>query len=57
MAVPTRFLVISDTHGDKLQHRLPERVDVDIHCGNLTEESKLDKFRGSIPLFKGKAET
>ena len=52
MAIPTRFLVISDTHGDKLHYKLPEHVDVAIHCGDLTEESKLEEFQASIELLK-----
>lgn len=50
--IQTRILVISDTHGEQL-HRLPtERVDIAIHSGDLTEESKLDEFRTSIQLLK-----
>nr|OQO20421.1 hypothetical protein B0A51_11162 [Rachicladosporium sp. CCFEE 5018] len=52
MAIPTRFLVISDTHGDPLRHaKLTEVVDVVIHCGDLTEESKLSEFKTSIELL------
>ncbi|KAK6442975.1 hypothetical protein LTR95_000853 [Oleoguttula sp. CCFEE 5521] len=52
MAISTRFLVISDTHGDPLRHaKLTEAVDVVIHCGDLTEESKLDEFRATIDLL------
>lgn len=53
-SVRTRFLILSDTHGmgfrseDKpLQH-----ADVAIHCGDLTEESKLEEYRASIQLLK-----
>ncbi|OQO11991.1 hypothetical protein B0A48_02630 [Cryoendolithus antarcticus] len=52
MAISTRFLVISDTHGDPLRHaKLTEAVNVVIHCGDLTEESKLDEFRATIDLL------
>ncbi|KAK1056969.1 hypothetical protein LTR74_014504 [Friedmanniomyces endolithicus] len=48
--IATRFLVISDTHGERMQ--LPtEAVDVAIHCGDLTEESKLYEFKTSIDLL------
>lgn len=50
--IATKFLVISDTHGDELSHKFPNSVDVSIHCGDLTEESKLDEFRASIRLLK-----
>ncbi|KAK0937501.1 hypothetical protein LTR29_010939 [Friedmanniomyces endolithicus] len=49
-SIATRFLVLSDTHGELVQ--LPtEAVDVAIHCGDLTEESKLHEFRTSIALL------
>lgn len=49
-SIPTRFLVISDTHGGTVD--LPtETVDVVIHCGDLTEESKLDEFKRTIDLL------
>ncbi|KAK0831248.1 hypothetical protein LTR03_015572 [Friedmanniomyces endolithicus] len=53
--IATRFLVISDTHGELVQ--LPtEAVDVAIHCGDLTEESKLHEFKTSLDLLtKAKA--
>nr|OQO15796.1 hypothetical protein B0A51_14418 [Rachicladosporium sp. CCFEE 5018] len=52
MAISTRFLVISDTHGDPLRHtKLTEPVDAVIHCGDLTEESKIAEFRATIYLL------
>src|ERR1700709_2552980 len=50
--VNTQFLIISDTHGDELDLSALGAVDVAIHCGDLTEESKLDEFRASIQLLK-----
>ncbi|KAK1814050.1 hypothetical protein LTR12_011568 [Friedmanniomyces endolithicus] len=48
--IVTRFLIISDTHGELVQ--LPtEAVDVAIHCGDLTEESKIHEFETSIDLL------
>ncbi|OIW33213.1 Metallo-dependent phosphatase [Coniochaeta ligniaria NRRL 30616] len=52
MDIKTRFLIISDTHAeDFFIPDLP--VDVAIHCGDLTEGSKMDEFRQSLDLLKG----
>jgi hypothetical protein len=49
---PTRILIISDTHGtNPITTELPP-VDLIIHCGDLTEESKLDEFKQAISLLK-----
>lgn len=48
--IKTRFLVISDTHGDALIHRPTGDFDVAIHCGDLTEESKLDQLKMSLKM-------
>lgn len=49
--IPTRFLVLSDTHGKAIN--LPsEQVDVVIHCGDLTEESKLHEFKTTIQMLR-----
>ncbi len=51
--VKTRLLILSDTHGvdfepgDKPFHR----ADVAIHCGDLTEESKLEEYRATLRLL------
>lgn len=53
--ISTRFLVVSDTHGenaDKLDYKSIDGIDVAIHCGDLTDESKLDEFKTSIQLLK-----
>ncbi|KAG9516042.1 metallophosphoesterase domain-containing protein, partial [Aureobasidium melanogenum] len=47
-----RFFVISDTHGEDLARRPTEPVDVVIHCGDLTQESKLSEYRQAIKLLK-----
>ena len=51
--VKTRFLVISDTHGlEKLaKDTLNHSIDVVIHCGDLTTESKLEEYKASIRLL------
>ncbi|KAL1583246.1 hypothetical protein WHR41_07871 [Cladosporium halotolerans] len=49
--VSTRFLIISDTHGDDLIHKPAGKFDVAIHCGDLTEESKLEEFKTSLNLM------
>lgn len=49
--ITTRFLIISDTHGKVID--LPtEPVDVLIHCGDLTEESKLHEFKTTIQMLR-----
>ncbi|KAI2635742.1 Metallo-dependent phosphatase [Hypomontagnella submonticulosa] len=53
MDIKTRFLIISDTHGDSVSNIQHVRADVAIHCGDLTEESKIDEFRGAIELLRG----
>ncbi|KAF4840413.1 UPF0046 protein T07D4.2 [Colletotrichum siamense] len=52
--IKTRILIISDTHGASSlpgSQPLPP-VDVAIHCGDLTEESKLVEFQKTINLMK-----
>jgi predicted MPP superfamily phosphohydrolase len=51
-AVKTRLLVISDTHGMDL-NLADIRADVAIHCGDLTNRSKLNEFRTTINILKG----
>lgn len=48
----TRFFIISDTHGEDLARYPVEPVDVVIHCGDLTQESKLSEYRQAINLLK-----
>ena len=51
--VKTSFLVLSDTHGSDMQDSCPfSHADVAIHCGDLTEESKLEEFKVSLALLK-----
>ncbi|KAI4592018.1 hypothetical protein KJ359_011965 [Pestalotiopsis sp. 9143b] len=52
MAIKTRFLIISDTHGQVIDVREGHKADVVIHCGDLTEESKMDEFRATIHLLR-----
>ncbi|RFU76090.1 metallophosphoesterase domain-containing 1 [Trichoderma arundinaceum] len=49
--IKTKFLIISDTHGLQLPIDIDTTVDVAIHCGDLTEHSKLDEFRAAIRLM------
>ena len=51
--INTKVLVLSDTHGEALQRPVTTSADVAIHCGDLTEESKLDEFRAAIEMLKG----
>ncbi|KAL2751817.1 hypothetical protein ACRALDRAFT_1073137 [Sodiomyces alcalophilus JCM 7366] len=52
--IKTRFLIVSDTHGDEFPDGLKPLMsaDVAIHCGDLTEESKLDEFKRSLQLLR-----
>ena len=51
-SIKTRILVISDTHSEDLIHKpITCTYDVAIHCGDLTEESKLDEFRASLNMM------
>jgi Icc-related predicted phosphoesterase len=54
MAVKTRLFIISDTHADDWQPKatnLPH-IDVAIHCGDLTEGSKIHEFRTSLAMLQ-----
>ncbi|KAK0707108.1 ser/Thr protein phosphatase family protein [Lasiosphaeria miniovina] len=52
MDIKTRFLILSDTHAEKglTAPNLP--VDVAIHCGDFTNESKLHEFRTTLDLLR-----
>lgn len=53
--IKTRFLIISDTHADQ-KLRLPtlQGVDVDvaIHCGDLTDGSKIAEYHTTLDLLQ-----
>lgn len=52
--IKTRVFIISDTHGLQLK-KLPLAaggIDVVIHCGDLTEHSKLSEFQETIRLLQ-----
>ncbi|KAJ4411729.1 hypothetical protein N0V85_003780, partial [Neurospora sp. IMI 360204] len=53
--IKTRFLIISDTHASPavVPSSLPAMpVDVAIHCGDLTQDSKLSEFTSALALLK-----
>lgn len=51
--IKTRLLIISDTHGLTFPpHIQLPPVDVAIHCGDLTEHSKLAEFETAIKLLE-----
>ncbi|KAF3067374.1 Metallophosphoesterase MPPED2 [Daldinia childiae] len=52
MAIKTRFLILSDTHGEKVSNIQHISADVAIHCGDLTEESKIDEFKTTLQLLR-----
>ncbi|KAK0667248.1 Metallo-dependent phosphatase-like protein [Cercophora samala] len=51
-AIKTSFLILSDTHAEKGLAIPSIPVDVAIHCGDLTEESKLHEFQTSLDLLR-----
>lgn len=52
-SIKTKVLIISDTHGLQFTPRAPQLpVDVVIHCGDMTEHSKLSEFRDTIQLLE-----
>ena len=53
-SIKTRFLIVSDTHGMNFspEDRPMQHVDVAIHCGDLTDGSRLEEFRTTIQLMK-----
>ena len=52
--IKIRLLIISDTHGMEFnpEDEPVKRAGVAIHCGDLTDGSKLDEFRTAIRLLK-----
>jgi hypothetical protein len=52
--IKTRFLIISDTHGMEFTPmiRPTDHADVAIHCGDLTDKSKIEEFQTTIQLLK-----
>ncbi|KAI0432259.1 ser/Thr protein phosphatase family protein [Xylaria sp. FL1042] len=52
MPVKTRILIISDTHGKVFRVRPEHKADVVIHCGDLTDKSKLDEYHRTLQLLK-----
>ena len=52
--IQTRLLIISDTHGFNFKDDQPHpSADVAIHCGDLTDGSKLAEFHNAVKLLKG----
>ncbi|KAI1468363.1 Metallo-dependent phosphatase [Daldinia caldariorum] len=52
MAIKTRFLILSDTHGENIPNIQHIPADIAIHCGDLTDESKIEEFKTTIKLLK-----
>ncbi|TLD16111.1 uncharacterized protein PgNI_00203 [Pyricularia grisea] len=52
--IKTRILILSDTHGMKLASKVPSTTSVDvlIHCGDLTEHSRLEEYHASSHLLQ-----
>lgn len=53
-AIKTRFLIISDTHGQRFDMQGAQQADADvvIHCGDLTDESEIAEFRTTLALLR-----
>ncbi|GKT40582.1 metallophosphoesterase domain-containing protein 1 [Colletotrichum spaethianum] len=51
--VETKILIISDTHGLSFSRDATpkERFDVAIHCGDLTDHSKVDEYEETLKLL------
>lgn len=53
-SAPTKFLILSDTHAQDIPvHTNIPRVDVILHCGDLTELGREDEHRKSFELLCG----
>lgn len=54
VTVKTKILVLSDTHGERFppSRQPPTGADVVLHCGDLTEESKINEFQTTLDLLK-----
>ncbi|KAI1170080.1 ser/Thr protein phosphatase family protein [Nemania sp. FL0916] len=52
MSIKTRILVISDTHANSFDVLPEHKADVLIHCGDLTDESKIEEYHKTIALIK-----
>lgn len=52
--IRTRLLILSDTHGEDFSSgdRPQQYADVVLHCGDLTDGSKLEEFQTSINMLK-----
>lgn len=50
--INTKFLIVSDTHAGKGLTVLNLPVGVAIHCGDLTNESKISEFRTTLGLLR-----
>ncbi|KAK4643038.1 hypothetical protein QC761_402460 [Podospora bellae-mahoneyi] len=51
-AIKTSFFILSDSHAEKGLAIPDISVDVAIHCGDLTEESKVHEFQTSLDLLR-----
>lgn len=53
-SINTKVLILSDTHAQPFKPDMEplERVDVAIHCGDLTNTSKLEDYRKTVRLLE-----
>ncbi|TLS20883.1 uncharacterized protein PpBr36_10816 [Pyricularia pennisetigena] len=54
LQVKTRILILSDTLGMTLASKIPtaQSVDVVVHCGDLTEHSRLEEYHAALQLLQ-----
>ncbi|OKL64516.1 hypothetical protein UA08_00812 [Talaromyces atroroseus] len=51
--INTKILLISETHGQPpLSNSITEHIDVAIHCGDLTNESKIEEFQNMLRYIR-----
>ena len=50
--IKTRIFCLADTHGQNLETIPRECFDVVLHCGDLTDNSRLREFQSAIQLLK-----
>ncbi|RYP66047.1 hypothetical protein DL769_006149 [Monosporascus sp. CRB-8-3] len=52
MAIRTKLLIVSDTNGEDIPQVSSLRADVVIHCGDITQLSRIREFCDSLVLLR-----
>jgi predicted phosphodiesterase len=50
--INTRIFIMSDTHGSEFEIKDAQQAHVVIHCGDLTEQSKIEEVRSSLRFLQ-----